>query len=98
MSCVYSLCLLAARSADADQSEASEASLKNVSVMIGLDWMWVWLSEWHQQPPGQVNNLSINISDLGLQKEKQSPFYIQMIEAEEKTQKNLIVKTERGKP
>ena len=31
------------RSADADQSEASEASLKNVSVLIGLDWM---LCDW----------------------------------------------------
>ena len=34
MSCVYSLCLLAARSADADQSEAS---LKNGSILIGLE-------------------------------------------------------------
>ena len=31
---LYSLCLLAARSADADQSEAF---LKNVSVLIGLE-------------------------------------------------------------
>ena len=42
----------------ADQSEASP---KNGSILIGLDWMWVWLSDRHRQPPGQVHNLSILI-------------------------------------
>ena len=48
---------LAARSADADESEAF---LKNCAILIGPRLnVSVTVMDGHQQPPGQVNNLSI---------------------------------------
>ena len=43
-----------------DQSEG----LENVSVLIGLDWMWVWL--WDQQPPVQVEQLVNDIKSTSV--------------------------------